>query len=41
MKLYITKYIFLLLIFKAEEKKLKAAQEISENFEVGINFYFS
>ena len=32
---------------KAEEKKLKAAQEISENFEVGIlfwlqyNLYFS
>jgi len=27
-----------LVIFKAEEKKLKAAQEISENFEVGILF---
>ena len=31
--------IFLFLISKAEEKKLKAAQEISENFEVGILFW--
>ena len=38
MKLYITKYISYLIIFKAEEKKLKAAQEISENFEVSILF---